>query len=72
MKLQHPLKERSQGEPNFSSWFACIGNFWNGRGYVIRRENGEFNKSGGIQGSCSYHRRQLQASLYFLAEGGGC
>ncbi len=40
---------------DFCSYFACIGNFWNGRGYVIQCRDGMFGKSGGIQGSCSYH-----------------
>ena len=39
----------------FCSYFACIGNFWNGRGYVEQCQDGMFSKSGGIQGSCSYH-----------------
>ncbi len=37
------------------SYIACIGNFWNGRGYVIQCRDGTFGKSGGIRGSCSYH-----------------
>jgi hypothetical protein len=40
---------------NFCAYFACIGNFWNGRGYVEECQDGMFSKSGGIQGSCSYH-----------------
>jgi len=41
--------------PNFCSYFGCIGNFWNGNGYVIQCKDGMFSKSGGIRGSCSYH-----------------
>jgi hypothetical protein len=40
---------------NFCSFFGCIANFWNGSGYVIQCWDGEFSKSGGISGSCSYH-----------------
>ena len=40
---------------NFCSYFSCIANFPNGRGYVIQCKDGMFSKSGGIQGSCSYH-----------------
>jgi hypothetical protein len=39
----------------FCSYFPCIPSFWDGRGYVIQCVDGEFSKSGGIQGSCSYH-----------------
>lgn len=39
----------------FCSFFNCIGSFWDGRGYVIQCQDGEFSQSGGIQGSCSYH-----------------
>jgi len=41
---------------DFCSYFACIDNFWNGRGYVIQCNDNMFSKSGGIQGSCSYHK----------------
>jgi hypothetical protein len=47
----------------FCSYFSCIGNFWNGRGYVIQCEDGMFSKSGGIQGSCSYHGGNYRALL---------
>src|SRR6266567_9391142 len=40
---------------SFCSYFACIGNFWNGRGYVVECNDGDYSKSGGIRGSCSYH-----------------
>jgi hypothetical protein len=40
---------------SFCSYFTCIGSFWDGHGYVIQCQDGEFSQSGGIQGSCSYH-----------------
>lgn len=40
----------------FCLYFECIDNFWNGRGYVIQCNDNMFSKSGGIQGSCSYHQ----------------
>ncbi|HZM77840.1 MAG TPA: hypothetical protein VFC19_19145 [Candidatus Limnocylindrales bacterium] len=40
---------------DFCSYFDCIDNFWNGRGYVIQCDDNMFSKSGGIQGSCSRH-----------------
>lgn len=49
---------------SFCSYFSCIGNFPNGRGYVIQCQDSMFSKSGGIQGSCSHHggnRRALFA-----------
>lgn len=39
----------------FCRVFACIGNFWNGRGYVIQCWDRMFSKAGGRQGACSYH-----------------
>jgi hypothetical protein len=39
----------------FCNYFTCIGNFWNGQGYVEECRDGEYSKSGGRQGSCSYH-----------------
>lgn len=48
---------------DFCSFFECIDNFWNGRGYVIQCKDNMFSKSGGISGSCSYHggyRRSLR------------
>lgn len=41
---------------DFCTYFECIDNFWNGRGYVIQCKDSMFSKSGGIQGSCSYHQ----------------
>ena len=48
---------------NFCSYFSCISNFWNGRGYVEQCKDGMFSKSGGISGSCSYHGGNRQALL---------
>jgi hypothetical protein len=39
----------------FCSYFACIANFWNGKGYVMQCQDGMYSKSGGRSGSCSYH-----------------
>lgn len=39
----------------FCSYFSCINNFPNGHGYVVECHDGEFSKSGGVQGACSYH-----------------
>jgi hypothetical protein len=39
----------------FCSYFACIKNFPNGRGYVEECADGMYSRSGGIQGSCSSH-----------------
>jgi hypothetical protein len=46
---------------NFCSYFRCIGNFWNGAGYVIQCRDGMFSKSGGRSGSCSYHGGNARA-----------
>ncbi len=42
------------------SYLSCIANFWNGRGYIEECQDGMFSKSGGIQGSCSYHHGNRQ------------
>ncbi len=39
----------------FCSYFACIGAFWAGRGYVVECIDSDYSKSGGIQGACSHH-----------------
>jgi hypothetical protein len=39
----------------FCTYFACINNFYNGRGYVMECHDGMYSKSGGISGSCSHH-----------------
>jgi hypothetical protein len=38
------------------SYFNCIGNFWNGRGYMVECNDGTYSMSGGISGACSYHK----------------
>lgn len=48
---------------NFCSYFACIGNFWNGSGYVEECSDGMYSKSGGRSGSCSYHGGNWRALL---------
>ena len=40
---------------DFCSYFDCIDNFPNGKGYVVQCIDGRFSKSGGRQGACSYH-----------------
>ncbi|MGK5552232.1 hypothetical protein ACSNOI_11505 [Actinomadura kijaniata] len=37
------------------SHFACIGNFWNGKGYLVQCRDGEYSMSGGRRGACSHH-----------------
>lgn len=39
-------------------YFSCIGNFWNGRGYMVECNDGTYSMSGGISGACSYHGRE--------------
>jgi hypothetical protein len=53
--------------PEFCSYFSCIGNFWNGRGYVIQCRDEMYSKSGGIQGSCSHHGGNLRPLYAFDA-----
>jgi hypothetical protein len=36
-------------------YFACIGSFWNGTGYVVQCVDGKLSKSGGHSGVCSQH-----------------
>ena len=48
---------------SFCAYFACIGNFWNGSGYVMECKDGMYSKSGGHQGSCSYHGGNWRALL---------
>lgn len=45
---------------NFCSYFACIANFPNGKGYVMECQDAKFSKSGGISGSCSQHGGNLR------------
>ena len=42
------------------SYFNCIGNFWNGVGYVVECSDGTYSKSGGRSGVCSYHSGVLR------------
>ena len=42
------------------SYFSCIGNFWNGVGYLIQCRDATFSMSGGRQGACSYHSGVLR------------
>jgi len=42
------------------NYFACIGNFWNGTGYMVECADGMVSMSGGRQGACSYHEGELQ------------
>jgi hypothetical protein len=44
----------------FCSYFDCISNFWNGRGFVNECQDDTYSKSGGIRGDCSYHGGELQ------------
>jgi hypothetical protein len=44
---------------SFCSYFKCIANFPNGKGYVEECKDGMYSKSGGIQGSCSQHGGNL-------------
>lgn len=37
------------------SYFNCINNFSNGRGYMVECNDGTYSMSGGIRGACSYH-----------------
>lgn len=40
----------------FCRYFKCINNFWHGRGYVMECHDGMYSLSGGVRGSCSYHK----------------
>jgi hypothetical protein len=37
------------------TYFTCIDNFWNGRGYMVECNDGTYSMSGGISGACSDH-----------------
>jgi hypothetical protein len=37
------------------SYFDCIANFPNGKGYMVECRDGTYSMSGGRQGACSYH-----------------
>jgi hypothetical protein len=34
---------------------TCIANFSNGHGSIVQCEDGEWSRSGGLAGACSYH-----------------
>jgi hypothetical protein len=36
-------------------YFDCIDSFWNGHGYMVRCNDGEYSLSGGRRGTCSWH-----------------
>ena len=40
---------------NFCSYYNCIANFSNGKGYVEECKDSTYSKSGGVSGSCSGH-----------------
>ena len=42
------------------NYFSCIGNFWNGTGYMEECADGMVSMSGGRQGACSYHGGEQQ------------
>jgi hypothetical protein len=46
---------------DFCTYFSCIANFPNGIGYVVQCVDGDFSKSGGRRGACSYHDGEGQA-----------
>jgi hypothetical protein len=37
------------------TYFDCIPNFWNGKGYMEECQDGTYSMSGGRSGSCSHH-----------------
>lgn len=37
------------------NYFNCINNFWNGHGYMVECNDGNYSMSGGVRGACSYH-----------------
>ncbi len=39
----------------FCTYFSCITNFFKGHGYVVECKDGDYSKSGGVQGACSTH-----------------
>ncbi|HKT02954.1 MAG TPA: hypothetical protein VJT31_25765, partial [Rugosimonospora sp.] len=42
------------------SYFDCIDNFWNGKGYLEECKDGRYSMSGGRSGACSYHGGELR------------
>jgi hypothetical protein len=47
----------------FCTYFACVPNFANGRGFVMQCQDGVYSLSGGIPGSCSGHGGNRRALL---------
>lgn len=45
---------------NFCDYFACLGNFWDGNGYVVECQDSRYSLSGGMQGACAHHRGVLR------------
>ena len=37
-------------------YFNCIASFWNGSGYMVECNDGDYSMSGGIRGACSDHQ----------------
>lgn len=50
-------------KPDVCSYFDCIDNFWNGKGYMMQCQDGTVSMSGGRPGSCSYHGGNRRAVL---------
>ncbi|HLG78061.1 MAG TPA: hypothetical protein VFA41_17165 [Ktedonobacteraceae bacterium] len=44
----------------FCDYFPCISSFWNGQGYVVECQDGDYSLSGGVQGACSHHGGELR------------
>ena len=42
-------------DPATCSYFNCIGNFSNGKGYMVQCNDGSYSMSGGRRGACSTH-----------------
>ena len=42
-------------DPSTCSYFNCIGNFSNGKGYMVQCNDGSYSMSGGRRGACSTH-----------------
>lgn len=55
---------------DFCRYFACIGNFEDGKGYVVECSDGQYSKLGGKHGTCSHHGHVVQA-LYSHEGGNG-
>lgn len=42
------------------NYFSCIGNFFNGKGYMVECNDTMVSMSGGRRGACSYHGGELR------------